>query len=115
MEPSLWISLQKWFSGSGKGWRSERPAHAVLPTLESLGEANPWGRIGRVRVRPQLDQLEERIVPSMDRIYTATSFPYSAAVHIVATFNDGTYIGSGAMVDGTHVLTAGHMVFDLSH
>jgi V8-like Glu-specific endopeptidase len=57
--------------------------------------------------------LEERCLPAtMEMISNASSFPYAAAVEIVTTFPNSTRVGSGAMVDGTHVLTAGHMVYD---
>jgi hypothetical protein len=69
----------------------------------------------RPGVRLQLEVLEGRCLPSMTLITNASTFPFSAAVHIESTFpNRQTYFGSGAMVDGTHVLTAGHMVFDES-
>jgi V8-like Glu-specific endopeptidase len=39
----------------------------------------------------------------------------AAIVHITATFRDGTTgMATGALLDSTHVLTAGHVVFDQS-
>jgi V8-like Glu-specific endopeptidase len=64
------------------------------------------------RFCPQLEQLENRLVPSLTPIPANAGYPYSAVVEIQATFPDGqTYVGSGAMVDPSHVLTAGHVLY----
>ncbi len=72
----------------------------------------------RPRVVPRLESLEQRCVPSMTQITNASTFPFSAAVEIRSIFPDtpaGSYEqGSGAMIDGDHVLTAGHMVYNAS-
>ncbi len=85
--------------------------------LRNLFAARPLTRpTPRSRTVPRLEALEERCVPStMTQITNASAFPNSAAVKVVSVFPNGqAFGGSGAMVDGTHVLTAGHMVFNAS-
>jgi V8-like Glu-specific endopeptidase len=46
----------------------------------------------------------------------ASRSPYSAVVHVQATWNDGTTItGSGVMVGPNDVLTASHIIYDVNH
>jgi V8-like Glu-specific endopeptidase len=50
---------------------------------------------------------------SFSYIGSGASYPYSAVVHLDMYFPSGRhYIGSGAMIDRFHVLTAGHCVYD---
>jgi V8-like Glu-specific endopeptidase len=54
--------------------------------------------------------------PGLQQVSAANAFPLSAVVHLVMTFPDGqTRIGSGAVVDRFHVLTAGHVVYQSHH
>jgi V8-like Glu-specific endopeptidase len=59
-----------------------------------------------------LEGLEDRITPSLGAISNTTSYPYRAIVELHVTFPDGTKsVGSGALVDRFHVLTAAHMLY----
>ncbi|MHA1821179.1 MAG: CARDB domain-containing protein [Promethearchaeota archaeon] len=49
------------------------------------------------------------------KITDTTEFPYRTVVKLYMTFGGNNYIGSGAMIDGKHVLTAGHCVYDSEH
>src|SRR5262249_47658918 len=45
-----------------------------------------------------------------------SDYPWRVNVQVNITFPDGmTYGGSGALIDATHVITAGHVVFDPDH
>jgi V8-like Glu-specific endopeptidase len=60
-----------------------------------------------------LEALEERQVPSLTPVAPTAVYPYTAIVEIQVTFKDGkSFVGSGAMVDRFHVLTAGHVLYD---
>lgn len=82
-----------------------------------LSERQPIIRVEkRDSFRPCLEGLEERMVPSLTPIAANAGYPYTSIVEIQATFPDGkTFVGSGAMVDSFHVLSAGHMVYDAGH
>src|SRR4051794_24641104 len=63
-------------------------------------------------IRPQLESLEAREVPSLTPLAANAGYPYTAIVELKATFSDHkTFVGTGVMVDRFHVLTAGHMVY----
>ncbi len=69
----------------------------------------------RVTFVPRLEGLEERVVPSLDLVLTASSSsqPFNGVVSLSVTFNDiGVEYGSGAFIDATHILTAAHVVYD---
>jgi V8-like Glu-specific endopeptidase len=52
----------------------------------------------------------------MKRIEAGDAFPYSAVVRVVTTYPDRqTFVGSGALIDRYHVLTAGHCVYNARH
>jgi V8-like Glu-specific endopeptidase len=71
----------------------------------------PLGRNPR-SIRPELECLEQRTVPTLSAVAPGAGYPYTAIVELQATFPDGkSYVGSGAMVDSFHVLTAGHVVY----
>ena len=53
---------------------------------------------------------------SLSRVYNQTDFPYCATVKLYMKFANGVwYVASGALVDPTHVLTAGHCVYDATN
>jgi V8-like Glu-specific endopeptidase len=59
-----------------------------------------------------LESLERREVLSLTAIAPNAGYPYSAIVELQATFPDHkTYVGTGALVDSFHVLTAGHVLY----
>jgi V8-like Glu-specific endopeptidase len=67
----------------------------------------------RFRFRPNLDALDERIVPTLTLVPRSAGFPYTSIVKVVATFPNGTtWGGTGAVIDGFHVLTAAHNVYN---
>jgi V8-like Glu-specific endopeptidase len=82
------------------GHRARRP-RALVPHAESIEN-----RLLLSVFRPDT----RRLVPD-----TGTA-PFSAIVHLSVTFPDGMeFTGTGAMVDPTHVLTAGHVVYQSDH
>lgn len=61
----------------------------------------------------QLEILEERTVPSLTAVAATAGFPFTAIVQVKMTFPDSkVFVGTGAMVDSFHVLTAGHNVYE---
>jgi V8-like Glu-specific endopeptidase len=59
-----------------------------------------------------LEQLDERVVPSLTPVSPNAGYPFTAVVEVQVTFPDHlSYVGSGAMIDSYHVLTAGHMLY----
>jgi V8-like Glu-specific endopeptidase len=62
--------------------------------------------------RPALESLEDRKLMTLTPIAYNAGFPYTSIVELQATFPDHkVYVGSGAMVDSFHVLTAGHVMY----
>jgi len=60
-----------------------------------------------------LEGLEERLMPSLTPVAPNAGFPYTSIVEIQVTFPSGrSFVGSGALVDSYHVLTAGHVLYD---
>ena len=49
------------------------------------------------------------------RITPTTSYPWRSIVKLYMTWGSDTYIGSGALIDKNHVLTAGHCVHYLAN
>ena len=66
----------------------------------------------RSQTLPSVETLEGRELLSLTLVSRRASYPFTSIVHLRATYPDGkTYVGSGAMVDQFHVLTAGHMIY----
>jgi V8-like Glu-specific endopeptidase len=62
--------------------------------------------------RPVLEALERREVLSLTPVAANAGYPYTAIVELQATFPDHkTFVGTGALVDSFHVLTAGHVIY----
>jgi V8-like Glu-specific endopeptidase len=58
-----------------------------------------------------LERLDDRIVPSLTAVDPSV-YPLTSIVKLNVTFPDGQqYVGSGAMVDSFHTLTAAHMMY----
>ena len=58
------------------------------------------------------------VFPPDDRVddLDTTVYPWSSIVKLWITFPDGgQFIGSGAIIDGFHVLTCGHCVYSIAH
>ncbi|MHB1559147.1 MAG: trypsin-like serine peptidase [Isosphaeraceae bacterium] len=71
--------------------------------------SNPAGR----KLRPCFDGLESRKVFSLTPVPSDAASPFTAVVKVEGTFPNGeSYVGTGFLVDGSHVLTAGHLVYD---
>jgi hypothetical protein len=81
-----------------------------------------WGKAGAKkthcstqkarRFKPSLELLEDRVVPSLTPVSPYAGYLYSAVVEVHVWFLDGkSYVGSGAMIDSFHVLTAAHMLY----
>ncbi len=69
----------------------------------------------RARFVPSLEGLEDRVVPALALVPQAWTGgdPFSGAVLLTAKFNDvGSFSGSGAFIDATHILTAAHCVYN---
>ncbi|TFG28404.1 MAG: trypsin-like serine protease [Promethearchaeota archaeon] len=49
------------------------------------------------------------------KVTPTTSFPWRSIVKLYITFGETTCIGSGAIIDESHVLTAGHCVYNHVH
>ena len=45
------------------------------------------------------------------RVTPTTSYPWRSICKLYITFGEDTYLGSGAIIDKNHVLTAGHCVY----
>ncbi len=64
------------------------------------------------QTRLNLESLESRTLLSLTPISPSASYPFSAVVELRATFPDGkSFVGSGALIDRFHVLTAGHVLY----
>jgi len=60
----------------------------------------------------------ESVIPPDDRvrITPTTSYPWSSIVKLFIIAGDGTqFIGTGFIIDGSHILTAGHCVYMHDH
>jgi V8-like Glu-specific endopeptidase len=69
----------------------------------------------RLTARLSIAVLEARETPSLTPISASAGFPYTAIAKLYITFPDHqTYVGSGALVDAFHVLTAGHNTYSYS-
>ncbi len=65
-----------------------------------------------VKSRPTVEALESRDTPSLTAIAAGAGYPYTSIVRLTITFPDNkVFVGSGAMVDAFHVLTAGHNTY----
>ncbi len=65
--------------------------------------------------RPRLlvEALEERLALSISAVSDTTTFPFSAVVQMEIVNNGHEITCSGVMLDGTHVLTAAHCLFEV--
>jgi V8-like Glu-specific endopeptidase len=72
------------------------------------------GRVGPVtHVRPYLECLEDRVVPSLTPVFAPAGYPYTAVAEVQVTFpNNTTAFGSGALIDSFHLLTAAHVLYN---
>jgi V8-like Glu-specific endopeptidase len=62
--------------------------------------------------QPTLELLDQRVLPSLTPVPAHTIYPYTAVVEVQVTFPDHkTFVGSGAMIDSFHALTAAHMLY----
>jgi V8-like Glu-specific endopeptidase len=62
--------------------------------------------------RLALESLEDRLIPSLTPVSPNAGFPFTSIVKIQVTYPDHqTYVGTGAMVDSFHVLTAAHVLY----
>src|SRR5438105_15541265 len=60
-----------------------------------------------------LEQLEDRVTPSLSAVGNVTIYPSRAVVELQITWQNGTHaVGTGAMIDSFHVLTAAHCIYD---
>lgn len=86
--------------------------------LKSLGASRTprcvRGTRRRQRAQVAVETLECRSVPSLTYV-SSTAFPWSSIAKLYITMPNGRmYVGSGAMVDQFHVLTAGHVIYSSS-
>ena len=66
--------------------------------------------------RPAVEGLEARVVLSLTPVAAGSPAPFSAIVKLDITYPDGEdFVGTGAMIDSYHVLTAGHVVYSNTH
>src|SRR5262249_4668003 len=102
--------------------RTVRPQPRRLPMLQNLLK-NAFRRLtasGAYAARPQdvrharlrVEALEARETPSLTPVSPTAGFPFTSIVKLVMTFPDNkVFVGSGAMIDSFHVLTAGHVTY----
>jgi V8-like Glu-specific endopeptidase len=84
--------------------------------MNSPREMTMFSALRRRRVRPNLENLETRDLPSLTPIAAGAGYPFTAIVKLQVMYPDGQqFVGSGAMVDRFHVLTAGHMLYAAEH
>jgi V8-like Glu-specific endopeptidase len=73
-------------------------------------------RPSRKQARPGVERLEGRVVLSLSPVAAGSPAPFSAIVKLDITYPDGEeFVGTGAMIDSYHVLTAGHVVYSYDH
>jgi V8-like Glu-specific endopeptidase len=66
----------------------------------------------RPTARLQLEALEQREVMSVTPVGAGSAGIYRAVVEVQATFPNGKSVeGTGALINGDHVLTAGHVIY----
>jgi V8-like Glu-specific endopeptidase len=83
--------------------------------LSFLTRRSPKPVRRRPTCRPTLERLEDRLTPSIQPVSSTTSYPYSAAVELLADFQGHEISASGAFIDPTHILTAGHALYDFTY
>jgi V8-like Glu-specific endopeptidase len=91
-----------------------RRLHAF--SAHTLGNIHKTHRPSRTRTagrcKPTLEQLDARLLPSLTPLSPNVGYPLRAVVKLYVTFPDHTSIvGSGALIDSFHVLTAAHMLY----
>jgi len=52
---------------------------------------------------------------ALSLIYNPEDFPWRVNVKLFITFDGGSYVASGTLIDPKHVITAGHCVHDIIH
>ncbi len=96
----------------------EAETELSLAALRDLAVRPPMpGTLG-----PRVDEVEQAVTnvifgsDSRARVSPADSFPASGRVRLVLEFSDGyTSAGTGTMIGGKYVLTAGHVVYSHDH
>ncbi len=81
----------------------------------SLTRTSPGRGPRRPAFRLLLEPLEDRLVPSIYTVKDTASYPYSAAVQLLIDFQGHPVSCSGALIDGTHVLTAAHVLYSQTY
>jgi V8-like Glu-specific endopeptidase len=61
--------------------------------------------------RLDLEPLEARLALSISAVPDTTAFPFRAAVEVEVVNQGQLYSGSGVLLDGRHVLTAAHLLY----
>src|SRR5262249_44172674 len=82
--------------------------------LRSIAKVVIKDRPRRTRkpARMNLEVLESRELLPLSPVSTTAPFPYSAIVKLYITYPDNKgFVGSGAIIDNFHVLTAGHNTY----
>jgi V8-like Glu-specific endopeptidase len=65
--------------------------------------------------RPVMEQLDERVMPAVSAASPVAATPLMGVVQLQVTYPDQqTAVGTGALIDGTHVLTAAHLLYSAS-
>lgn len=95
--------------------RLRRTVFSMTGTMGRCLHRAPWRRSkpARRKLQPCFDGLESRKVFSLTPVPSDATSPFTAVVKVEGTFPNGeSYVGTGFLVDGSHVLTAGHLVYD---
>ncbi len=68
--------------------------------------------VARPCFRPAVKQLDQRLLLSATSVTPTLGSPLARVVELQVTYPDGrTAVGSGAMIDRSHVLTAAHVLY----
>ena len=86
---------------------------SLFQARKSTGSRRPSQASRDHSAKPSIEQLDARIVPALlNAVPQHTIYPYTAVTEVTVTFPDNkTFVGSGAMIDSFHVLTAAHMLY----
>ena len=83
-----------------------------LPTGTGRQSRSTSSPARRKRFQLSVEALDQRVMPSLSPINPTAGSGLDGVVEVQATYPDGqTVAGTGAMIDGFHVLTAGHILY----
>lgn len=91
------------------------PVILIIISIFLINNSNKFDRhASNESAKSQLSTSNIVGADNRERVTPTTSYPWSAIVKLYMTWGTDIYIGSGAMIDKNHVLTAGHCVYSHS-